>query len=51
VAELAAVKEADRSVKAAAKGNGRNGAGQAVHPVRAAKAAARKSSAKAARRR
>ncbi|HJV95824.1 MAG TPA: VacB/RNase II family 3'-5' exoribonuclease, partial [Albitalea sp.] len=56
VAELAAVKEADRAVKASsakAKGpKGRQGAGTAksAHPVRAAKAAARKTSAKAERR-
>src|SRR6185369_13152204 len=50
VAELAAVKEADRSVKAAAKGKGRNGSGKSVHPVRAVKASARKASAKVTRR-
>ncbi|MBW8828655.1 MAG: ribonuclease R [Burkholderiales bacterium] len=48
VAELAAVKEADRAVKAATKGKGK---GANANPVRAAKAAARKSSAKVARRR
>lgn len=49
VEELAAVKETDRAVKASAKG--RNGSGKAAHPVRAAKASARKSSGKSARRR
>jgi ribonuclease R len=41
-AELAAVKGADRAVKAATKGKARSAAGKGVHPVRAAKAAARK---------
>ncbi|WP_409970203.1 ribonuclease R [Piscinibacter sp.] len=51
VAELSAVKETDRAVKAAAKGKARNGAPKAgAHPVRAAKAAAHKSSPKATRR-
>jgi len=51
VAELESVKDADRAVKAATKGKGRNGSGRAAHPVRAAKAAARKVSANPARRR
>jgi len=51
VAELAAVKEADRSVKAATKANGRSGGSKVAHPVRAAKASARKASVKSARRR
>jgi ribonuclease R len=51
VAELEAVKDADRAVKAASKGQGRKGTSQSAHPVRAAKAAARKPSAKSARRR
>jgi ribonuclease R len=56
VGELAAIKEADRAVKASAKAKGpkgRQGAGtpKSAHPVRAAKAAARKTSAKAERRR
>jgi ribonuclease R len=51
VAELAAIKEADRVVKAAAKGKSNNGTGKSAHPVRAAKASARKSSVKTARRR
>jgi ribonuclease R len=53
VSELEAVKETDRAVKASAKGKGRNGSskGARVHPVRAAKATARKSSSKAARAR
>jgi ribonuclease R len=50
VAELEAVKETDRAVKASTKGKSRPGTGQAAHPVRAAKAAARKTSTKAARR-
>jgi ribonuclease R len=52
VAELEAVKETDRAVKAAAKGKGkgRNGSGKSAHPVRAAKASARKSAPKTARR-
>lgn len=53
VAELEAVKETDRAVKAStkgAKGKGRNGSGKSAHPVRAAKAAARKSAPKTARR-
>ncbi|MDE2625700.1 MAG: ribonuclease R [Burkholderiales bacterium] len=41
--ELAAVKEADRAVKAATKSKARGGAAGSAHPVRAAKAAARKS--------
>jgi ribonuclease R len=49
VAELAAVKEADRAVKAAAKGKGRNGAGKGVHPSR--KPSARKAAGGVARRR
>jgi ribonuclease R len=48
VAELAAVKEADRTVKAATKGRSK---GTPANPVRAAKAAARKASSKAPRRR
>ncbi|HJV60032.1 MAG TPA: ribonuclease R [Albitalea sp.] len=57
VAELEAVKDADRAVKAAAKGKGRNGSGQAgkagkgAHPVRAAKATARQASGTSSRRR
>ncbi len=53
VAELTAVKEADRAVKASTKSRGRNSSGTAksAHPVRAAKASARKTSAKAVRRR
>ena len=43
--ELAAVKEADRAVKAATKAKSRGGA---AHPVRAAKSAARKSGGRAA---
>jgi len=50
VAELAAVKEADRAVKATARGKGK-GKGAPANPVRAAKAAARKATAKTARRR
>jgi len=51
VAELAAVKETDRAVKAATKGKAKGKAkGSPANPVRAAKAAARKSSAKVARR-
>lgn len=50
VEELAAVKDADRAVKASGKGKGRKASG-GVHPVRAAKAAARKVSPKPARRR
>ncbi|RQP23580.1 ribonuclease R [Piscinibacter terrae] len=50
VEELAAVKEADRAVKAVAKGKSK-GKGGAANPVKAAKAAARKSSAKPVRRR
>jgi hypothetical protein len=38
-------------VKAATKGKGRNGAGKAAHPVRAAKSSARAATAKVARRR
>src|SRR6185369_2012221 len=46
VAELAAVKETDRAVKAATKGKSKGKAkGASANPVRAAKAAARKSSA------
>jgi ribonuclease R len=45
--ELAAVKEADRTVKAATKSKAR-GSTASAHPVRAAKAAARKASARAA---
>jgi len=48
VAELAAVKEADRAVKAATKGKSK---GTPANPVRAAKAAARKASSKVPRRR
>jgi ribonuclease R len=51
VAELAAIKEADRVVKAAAKGKSNNGTDKSAHPVRAAKASARKASVKTARRR
>ena len=51
VAELAAVKDADRVIKAAAKAKSGNGSGKAAHPVRAVKAVARKASAKAVRRR
>ena len=40
--ELAAIKEADRAVKAATKGKGKAAAGKGVRPARAAKAAARK---------
>jgi len=49
VAELSAVKETDRAVKAAAKGKGRNGVGKGVHPTR--KTSARKAASSAARRR
>jgi ribonuclease R len=42
--ELAAIKEADRAVKAATKGKARGAAGKSAHPVRAAKSAARKAS-------
>jgi len=49
VAELEAVKGADRAVKAATKGKGR--AAKPQHPVRAAKAAARNPGTKSARRR
>ncbi len=49
VAELAAVKETDRAVRAAARGQGRNGSIKGVHPVR--KSSARKAAAKVARRR
>jgi ribonuclease R len=45
--ELAAVKETDRAVKAAAKGKSRGASGGTAHPVRAAKAAARKGGARA----
>jgi ribonuclease R len=48
VAELAAVKETDRAVKASTKGKGK---GAPANPVKAAKAAARKASAKPTRRR
>jgi ribonuclease R len=52
VEQLAAVKEADRAVKAETKGKARGKAkGASANPVKAAKAAARKSSAKPARRR
>jgi ribonuclease R len=53
VAELEAVREADRVVKSQAKGKGKsgNGAGKSAHPVRAAKTAARKASAKTLQRR
>ncbi len=54
VAELAAVKEADRAVKAATKARKNSAAGKkgsAAHPVRAAKSAARQSTGKATRRR
>jgi len=53
VAELAAVKEADRAVKAATKARKNTAAGKksAPHPVRAAKSAARQSAGKATRRR
>ena len=53
VAELEAVREADRAVKSQAKGKGKsgNGAGKPAHPVRAAKTAARKTSAKPSQRR
>jgi ribonuclease R len=46
VAELAAVKETDRAVKAATKGKGRSASGKSSNPVKAAKAAARNASAK-----
>jgi ribonuclease R len=49
VAELAAVKETDRAVKAAAKGKGRSGVGKGVHPAR--KPSARKAAGGVARRR
>lgn len=49
-AELAAVKEADRAVKAATKGR-KSSASAGAHPVRAAKSAARKTAAKSTRRR
>ncbi len=45
--ELAAVKEADRATKAATKAKARGAAGGKVHPVRAAKSAARKSGGRA----
>jgi len=51
VSELEAVKEVDRAVKAATKGKGRSGSSQSANPIRAAKAAARKASAKTPRRR
>jgi ribonuclease R len=55
VAELAAVKEGDRAVKAATKRQTRSrsaaGASTGAHPVRAAKASARKASAKGGKRR
>jgi ribonuclease R len=55
VAELAAVKEGDRAVKAATKRQTRSrsaaGAAAGAHPVRAAKASARKASAKSSKRR
>jgi len=54
VAELAAVKEADRAVKAATKARKNSAAGKksaSPHPVRAAKSAARQSTGKAPRRR
>ncbi|MBC7955642.1 MAG: ribonuclease R [Cytophagales bacterium] len=54
VAELAAVKEADRAVKAATKARKTGAAGKkgaAAHPVRAAKSAARQSASKTTRRR
>lgn len=53
VAELAAVKEADRAVKAATKARKNTVAGKksAPHPVRAAKSAARQPTSKASRRR
>jgi ribonuclease R len=54
VAELAAVKEADRAVKAATKARDGIGAARkkgAAHPVRAAKSAARQGAAKSTRRR
>lgn len=41
VAELAAIKETDRAVKAATKARKSAGKGKSAHPVRAAKAAAR----------
>jgi len=43
-AELVAVQGADRAAKAATKGKARGGQGAGAHPVRAAKAAARKGS-------
>ncbi|WP_436021383.1 ribonuclease R [Rhizobacter sp. LjRoot28] len=49
-AELAAVKEADRAVKAATKGR-KSTASAGAHPVRAAKSAARKTAAKSTRHR
>jgi ribonuclease R len=54
VAELAVVKEADRAVKAATKARKTSASGKKgsdVHPVRAVKAAARKTSGKTTRRR
>lgn len=55
VAELAAVKEADRAVKAATKARKSSAAGKkgaaSAHPVRAAKSAARQSASKSTRRR
>ncbi|MBX3621940.1 MAG: ribonuclease R [Rhizobacter sp.] len=53
VAELAAVQEADRAVKAATKARKPGAASKkgAAHPVRAAKSAARKTGGKTARRR
>ena len=47
-AELASIKEADRSVKAATKKKARGAGGSASHPVRAAKSAARKGGARTA---
>ena len=49
-AELAAVKETDRAVKAATKAR-KGGTSSGAHPVHAAKSAARKSAAKSTRRR
>jgi ribonuclease R len=53
VAELAAVKEADRAVKAATKARKSSSASKKgpSHPVRAAKSAARQTAGKAPRRR
>ena len=50
-AELAAVKDADRTAKAATKAKARTGAGKGAHPPRAVKPAARKVAGKPPKRR